>query len=160
MTGELQGLIDEDYLSHTKVKGKKKLTFHMLDALFNISDKSLISTSDEEGLNIAECCTDYAAERKTWLRKRAIVKFRSDSKIAADQQFFELLNEELDLKLIKRRRQETYDANDILKALEKSQGQDRRKTIIIIEKLGEQDPEKAKHVLDFIKYTLSFRSKV
>jgi len=79
MTGELQGLIDEDYISHTKVKGKKKETYHMLNAIFNMSEKSLIRTSDEKGLEIAVCCTDYAAERKTWLRKRAIISFSSDS---------------------------------------------------------------------------------
>jgi len=46
-----------------------------------------------------------------------------------------------------------YQKNAIFNALDKSQEDDSRKTVVIIEKLG--DPEEKKSVIEFIKMTLS-----
>ena len=67
------------------------------------------------GLDIALCATDYATERRNWMRKRAVITLDSESKIEGEQQFFKKLQEELNLA---KPRTQTYDSNAMLKALE------------------------------------------
>lgn len=79
MTGELHGLIDEDFVSHVKVPNLKKLTFLLLKAIFNNKETRLIETNNSKGLDVALCATDYATERRNWMRKRAIIKLDEKS---------------------------------------------------------------------------------
>lgn len=119
-TGTVEGLLHEDFVTHTKVEGEgaKNLTFLMMKHLFNDDTYSIIGTLNHRGLDVAISATDYAVERRLWLRKRAIIKLINDKYFEVEKKFFADLKDQLNLSIP---RNQTLDLNSMLKALEVNQ---------------------------------------